>query len=523
MMRAARFFVFVPFCSLVAACGVFSSDEEPPAAGAGDPSSPTRADENAKPPISGGATPADGIYVSAAHGKDTGDGSIGAPLGTLKSAIAKAKATNKRVIACAETYAEAIDVVSGVSMFGNFDCLTYPWSAVDRHAKVTSPTSPAVTAKDVHDTTRLEGFDFVAPDGTPGSPSSIGVLAVRSGSLVISKTSIHAGTGLDGTDGTPGEQIVATLVPGQAARASHVCNIADGAECLNDDPIYLKTAAGGGTTCEGHPRIQPTGGSNGAVPGIYEFKSVPPGVDEWVARLAPAVGNGSAGANGPAGPHGASSTGGVFGELGYVVGNGTPGGDGGPGFGGNGGKSFVTDSASTRADPNHMPATPAIGTKAVNWSGGGGGAGGCPGLAGAAGTGGGTSAAVVLFESPIRLESVTFDTSNAGRGGVGAIGSEPSSGSLGGRGVCAASELVPCKAGTSGGNGGRGGCPGMSGSGAGAPSVAIAHHGAAPILEAPVFHIGSGGAGVPEQTVGGMCPRTLAAAPAGPSVEQLEF
>ncbi|HEY8080375.1 MAG TPA: hypothetical protein VIF62_39870, partial [Labilithrix sp.] len=130
-----------------------------------------------------------------------------------------------------------------------------------------------------------------------------------------------------------------------------------------------------------------------------------------------------------------------------------------------------------------------------NWtyfgaSGAGGGAGGCAGLAGKPGTGGGASiGALVLASGGITFDGIDVKAGNAGDGGAGSLGSDATAGGYAG--------VAPTNAGTAqpGGNGGR---AGVSGNGAGGPSVGIAHIGGAPtILATTKVAFGVAGKGVP--------------------------
>ena len=46
-----------------------------------------------------------------------------------------------------------------------------------------------------------DGSEIVAPDGTAGEPSSLGLVAEGASGLLISRTTIYAGRGANGIDG----------------------------------------------------------------------------------------------------------------------------------------------------------------------------------------------------------------------------------------------------------------------------------------------------------------------------------
>ena len=106
-----------------------------------------------------------GIFVSSSSGTAKGDGSRGKPFASLTSGIAAAKASGKRVYACAETYVETVTFENGVSVFGSFDCAN-GWISGAQRATVRAPASPATRAHEITLTTRVEGFELFAPDAT---------------------------------------------------------------------------------------------------------------------------------------------------------------------------------------------------------------------------------------------------------------------------------------------------------------------------------------------------------------------
>jgi hypothetical protein len=71
---------------------------------------------------------------------------------------------------------------------------------------------------------------------------------------------------------------------------------------------------------------------------------------------------------------------------------------------------------------------------------------------------------------------------------------------------------------TAGLRGGDGGRAGLSGHGAGGPSIAIVHDGAAPKMTATTLVHGAGGDGVPAATQNGL---TIGASVSGPALDEL--
>jgi hypothetical protein len=121
-----------------------------------------------------------GVFVSSSLGTDKGDGTRARPLRSLQAGIDLAKATKRRVYACAETYAEAITLSEGVSVFGCFDC-GGGWKIGEKRAVVRAPASPAAKAQDIAKPTRIEALEILAPDVMKGS--SIGMVAIGSAGL----------------------------------------------------------------------------------------------------------------------------------------------------------------------------------------------------------------------------------------------------------------------------------------------------------------------------------------------------
>jgi len=156
-------------------------------------------------------------------------------------------------------------------------------------------------------------------------------------------------------------------------------------------------------------------------------------------------GNGSNGGAGSAGGHGnrGSNVGFVSGDAWASNGNGTGGGNGSHGGGGGGGGGGSTDFFGQSGN-----------------GGGGGGGGGRGGFGGGGGLAGGTSIALLLAGSEVRLEACDLHAGSGGNGGNGGSGGGGGSGGFGGSGgTCCSTPW--------GGNGGRGGAGGSAGHGAG--------------------------------------------------------
>ena len=470
---------------------------------------------------------AQGIFVSASMGSQSGDGTRAHPKVSLADAIEAAKTVGRRVYACAETYNEAITLEDGVSVFGYFECASGWTVSSTAHAKVASPTSPAAKATNIAKATRVEALDIVAPDFTTGSQSSIALFATSSSGLTIKNARVHAGTGGRGADGTSGIQLVdsTNTKNGQGGDKDGVCT---GGNCTLIVAINTGQTSGGTNTCNGATGHDGGPGGAGGYPG--EFQSLfdqnyltqkwqvvgnnnttagfPTTATSQTAQGG-AVGNpGSAGANGADGTNGVSgASANVLSASDYVPADGTNGTDGQPGQGGGG-----AGANSSNLQPDY-PASNYPNKYGWGEEGAAGGAGGCPGLAGSAGKGGGASIAVVALGAALTLDTVTVESSNGGDGGAAGLPSTPTNGGMGG--------IAGTSATRNGGNGGNGGLAGVSGNGGGGPSVGLAYDKVTPtMLACPPVKVGAGGNGVSARTVNG---QTIPASANGMSADTYMF
>jgi hypothetical protein len=485
------------FLFSVSACSVFGSDDHESSSSApptGQP--PARTDEPAPvaPEMKGDATVDElteqyGVFVTTT-GTDDGDGSRTQPLATIGKALAMGKAKGKRVYVCAGSYAEAVTFEDGIPVAGGLDCTSpHEWKpSGGARSVVKAPASPAATAKAITKPTRIDHLEIVAPDATTPSGSSIGLLAIDAGGLAFVASKIVAGKGMKGDDGvnpTPLTQIGNTR--GSEGTSEKLVTVPN---------LFLPGGVAGGTsTCSGAAGHDGGKGGNGGSPGFYQAK-----VANNFASWAPVdVGYGAApgesksgarGRNGASGP--SATTWGTIDENGFTPASGLQGEDGLPGEGGKGGDG---------RGPLY-PAQYHVGEYMWGYGGSGGGAGGCPGLAGTPGKGGGASVAVIAIRSAMSFDTSEIVSGDGGAGGKGTFGTAPSAGGLPGS---------PHADGTSGAPGGDGGDAGWSGSGAGGPSIGIAHAGGAPKLVNSTPVVGAGGAGVDRM------PRQVSAIEASPS------
>ncbi len=491
--------IFPAFSIFLAACGVFGSSDDaseiPAPPEPGRPQESVAPPEAKAPPLPG--KPKDdeinegfGVFVSASAAEG-GDGTRAKPYRTIAAGLDEAVKQRKRLYVCTGTFEEAVKIRNGIPMVGGFDCTAPAWTLSGARTTVKSPASPAIVAEDIDVPTRVVGFDVVAPDAADPGGSSIGLLANKAGALQIASSKITAGKAQAGSNGVEGVQLMNGPVTYGRASAPEQVN----APGPNGPLVYpLVGGAGGTNTCVGAAGIAGKPGGSGGAGGYYQcLYSAALTSYRWRPYYAsginkyyePEDGSPGSGAGGEAGGDGASGTSGTFDANGFTPGDGAPGASGGVGNGGAGGKGAITMEAACGAAN--------VNTYAKGTSGAGGGAGGCPGLAGTPGQGGGASVAALVITSP----GLTFDASelvasDAGSGGKGTLGSSPT---LGG------SPGFAMGTSTAAGAGGPGGRAGVSGSGAGGPSIAIAHTGGEPKVEnGTTLKPGTAGAGVPEET-----------------------
>ncbi|HVH43829.1 MAG TPA: hypothetical protein VM925_15860 [Labilithrix sp.] len=518
-------------------CGGSDASPVPPGNGSGDggdvsvlgPSGPDGGEPPGPPapPPPPDGKPVEGIFVSASKGIEDADATMLRPVKTLARGMAiAAEKKTLPVIVCAETYNEAVKLPEGVTMYGYFDCSGAEWKQVSAHAKIVSPTSPAVLVENANLEARFEGFDVVAPDMAGAGPSgtaagsSYGMIVKLVKHLHIAQVNVLAGKGQDGLDGVEpvaGNKEKAERPTGDSAGYQAYCP-ADPETCRLVTPEFTNGGFGGNSFCQVGPNGGP-GGLGGLGPTIVDKKyrrsltaaetsGAPIGGSAVTASGAASTGKlaSNKGVDGAAGAAGAPGTSGLwsFTPAGFVPDDGTPGLNGSPGQGGGGGPgtnvcwySYDTPFAS-----------PAEASAAI-WgaSGAGGGAGGCGGIAGTPGTGGGASVAMLIVGSEdIRIKDSRLEGKKGGRGGKGALGTLGTPGNAGGRGAFSGNDPNDTRPnglyGGAGGRGGDGGAAGLSGHGAPGPSIALAFNGSRPLTTGVELVPGVGGDGAAALTRG---------------------
>ena len=456
------------------------------------------------------------LFVIA--GQQGGDGSYGAPFGTIQEAVDAFNADfDSHILVSVGVYQERVQLANGVQLFGGYspdftdrDIVLFPTvlqgPAPDFEVPGWLPGT--LYAKNIFMPTVFAGFTIVGYD-VPATAAGMGRDAVAvyidgaSDKLKLLNNYIVGGKGGPGAEGAPGS---AGKDGGAGGAGLH------SAECTNG-----VTCSGNGCnqkSCSGHS--QP--GGSGGLPspdcqGGACAKTGCAGMEAEGAESPQTADAPAPGCSYPLGGYAATYAGGPYNHCKYdcfvsfsMVGLG--GGDGSGGVGGNGGTgssggfgSIVDGAWSTAEATPGASGTGGTGggggssgayinnTKSSNCtigsprgdlggSGGGGGAGGNGGVGGAKGGNGGASVAVLLLQ-PLSGTHATVAGNIVGRGiggkgGRGGNGGSSGKGGPGGFGGDAGWPAWCAGVGGPGGRGGDGGPGGGGGGGSGGISLAIA-------------------------------------------------
>lgn len=449
--------------ALVLACGVgndcdFGLCAGPTAGGDGGEESDATNDVDTPPGCKPELEPKDaapcvvssyGVFVDASNGNDANDGKKDAPVRTISAALAKI-GNKPRIYVCEGTYPEHVVLTRGISIYGGFACGSWTYSGTK--PKV-APSDPgfSIHVSSASSSIVLADLELIAQPGAKAAPSSIALFVARSSDVTLRRLGIEARAGLPGENGETAKPApVATSTSG-SINGNTGTNTLGGLE-------NVCTCSTGGTT---------TGARGGDTGGV-----APNGLSGTPAYAPPVGGTGAGqtraaceaagaaaqpGSDAPPGAEAAPPPLGMLDDKGWTEGSGEAGKNGTPGQGGGGGGSYT------------------IGAPALNGGGGGGGCGGCGGGGGGGGRGGGSSVAVLVLESNLKLEASTLIAADAGKGGTGAPGETGGAGGAKGNAVGNA---------CAGAGGGAGGTGGAGAGGSGGVSAGVLHKGAAPVLDA---------------------------------------
>ena len=415
-----------------------------------------------------------GVFVSP--GANGGDGSRGAPYGSLATALMN-DASQRPIYVCATPSGvnEAVTLTGAIDLYGGFDCTSWkksgmktPWTAPANSVPLRITNSGFKEC----DGAFVDGFAIKANDATGADPmtrngnSSIGAF-VSGGFGTFVNVDIIAGNGADG--------IAGTKMPPRAKGA-------DSDSTFNGQSGLVCSAGAGPTgappateSCGGENVSGGKGGDGGQASGLKGgdgqgmVNTVVPGFGDGglgQPSISMNCHDGTAGADGLDGTVvGGGTTLGTLDANGFEGANGEDGKDGESGGGGGGGGGGIGNGQGS------------CGPGVAGSGGGGGGAGGCGGKGGAGGGAGGASIALASFGANVALKNVTLQAKQGGKGADGGDGQQGGTGGSPGPGACVATACC------SGGAGGKGGSGTGGGGGKGGSSFGIAFHGdMAPVI-----------------------------------------
>ena len=362
-----------------------------------------------------------GIFVSPSGSDGAGCGTMASPCATIARGLTEAKFASKRLYVCGDggSYVENLTIdgsLDGLTVFGGFRC--DDWSYAPSAVRTQVKPAGAQTALVVEGVTALEIRDFAFESGDATSPGASSIAAiVRSASgVVFVNTTITAGdgaVGTDGSDGSAGEQV--PVVTGEQAGDPSTC----GSATANSGGAWLTSfqcAAGGSTRGGdgGTALYQQAGLSGLAGTETTNVQTAAMGEGGPGGTAGDKAGkSGKPGSPGNPGGNGVGAVAGILSESGYTYANGGDGTNGWPGQGGGGSGASWSN------------------TGCVGPSGGAGGLGGCGGFPGTKGTGGGASIGLLVWKSGVTLEDCTVTSAAGGKGGDGGAGGAASLGQLG--------------------------------------------------------------------------------------------
>jgi hypothetical protein len=422
-----------------------------------------------------------GIFVSSATGAPGNPGTPALPVSTIAIGLSLAAAQGLSNVYVAEgAYVEAVNLRSGISIWGGFEASGWARDPATHSTAVYSPSNQGVIGNADSGLT-LDGLRIYGGAATATGVSSYGVYLSSCNNVTIHDCWIESGPGRFGTSGTPGSGGT-NGSPGNIGQPGcenstwpcDTCSQPVGGTG-GSTPTSLRGGAGGnaglgpGSGSQGQSGLGPSPGSGG------------------FGGSGGGNGNGQVGYSGAPGAYGstgaAGASVGTSGGSGYIValagvGGNAIDGSGGGGGGGGGGGTVDCDSYGS--------------------SGGGGGAGGTYGHGGTAGTSGTGSFAVWLYQSVgIVVDGCTLVTDDGGTGGLGGSGGTGGTGGLGGSGgpYGGSSSQEDGGLGGRGGDGGRGGNGGQGGGGGGGPSIGIYRSSGSLTESNNSFSLGFGGNG----------------------------
>jgi len=429
-------------------------------------------------------------FVATSGTDNAACGTMAAPCKTIQYGIDKTNAGNY-VLVAGGTYAEAITLKSGVSVYGGYSAAD--WSRSTTNVVTITGANDnghgwAARGTDISTETILNQLTFVAPAATAAGASSVGIACTNCNGLHVAYATVEAKAGQAGTDGVDGD-----------AGANGGAGVEGGKYNHRGATARAHGSAGGTSPCGGGAGGR---GGHGGRNGIPNGDSGDKGVS-----VSPADGgNGGSGGSGSSGSHAGHGATGSAGQAGSPGTNGSAGSAGGANtnnfwisiHGVDGSSDGTVGAGGGGGGGGGAARRNGLSARRRGGGGGGGGAGGCPGAHGTGGVSGGASIAVLLTESgSAQILNSYLMTANGGRGGRGGTGGPGGAGGNGGAGGMGSDKgKYRSGDGGRGGAGGAGGRGGHGGGGAGGPSAGIMLVGSSTVTQTGnSFTLGTPGAG----------------------------
>ena len=315
--------------------------------------------------------PSCGVFVSAS-GQDGDKGTQEKPVKSFQQAVklAQEQGAKQAIYACAEEFAEQVELPAGVTVYGGLDCSAMPrsWKYVGDKSKTTISseieTIPLVLVGG-SGTVKIEDLHVLAKPAENSGGSSIAVVANHV-TAEITGCIFEAGDGKEGLKGNPYPNAAQGGAKGLNGGDACTANTVVGADAVNSMCGFMDSTSGlggnGATSSGGN-------GSSGLPDALMNF-----GAGEGNSACEP----GTIGDNGAPGSPGIGAMGlGSINKTGHVGVLGMEGGLGSPAQGGGGGGGAKGGSGATKCGIAPMFTGGAAG--------GSGGSGGCGGAGGRGG------------------------------------------------------------------------------------------------------------------------------------------
>ncbi|MGE0615057.1 MAG: hypothetical protein AB7P04_05425, partial [Bacteriovoracia bacterium] len=186
-----------------------------------------------------------GVFVDIVSGTDAAtSGTMSQPTKTIRYGITRAQALGRREVYVSRgTYAERVELVNGISLFGGYDAAAQ-WQRSATHTTTIQPSAAAdlggnqvaLVAANISQSTQVQRFTIVGPQASQLAGSSYGVYCIHCPALALRDNVIQAKYGAPGTAGTSGPQ----GTPGGYGVSGR------DAVCSNPNPQYPSAGGSGG-------------------------------------------------------------------------------------------------------------------------------------------------------------------------------------------------------------------------------------------------------------------------------------